>query len=494
MDDIEVRRPPRILGGFALSAVLLTALFLRAPGLFWGIPKGERTWSYHPDEPLVLWLVDGVRAKGWGWVPEYHIGQPTGYGLFVMGLERALFSEAPHRAWIERDLRREAVLLRGITLALSMIAILLLYAIGRAAFEEGVGWFAGMGSALLWVFLPYAIYFSFFHTVNEVSLAPILLALLLWVRYDRSPSMGGALAAAGVTALATGIKYTAGPLFLLAAGLPLLHRRPRDLATLLPAGVLLLVLLPFVWLAPIPTFRAFANFFTPGTGIYFSEIHRPPIPAFLATLSFAFPLGLGTVVALGLAASARGWLRPGPRVLAAWVVLYGIFLFAFGVRFARHLLPWLPVVLLLALAGWGEVFQKKGPAQWIPLVALGGFLPFLFAHRSLPAVSRFHGDSRDHAEVRIMAQAARPIGMAWYFWTPHLRFARTEVYPWTVAPDTAPRYAALLWGGPELDWIGADSFVAYRLEKRWGAGAAEWAHGVEDLQYVSPEIRMYVPR
>ncbi len=493
--------PSRALGVLALTGILLCALALRAPCLSWGLQKDARTWTYHPDEPLVLWLADGVRAEGWGWVPEYHIGQPTGYGLLVMGLERAFFSVAPHRDWSVADLRGEALLLRGVTLALSLLSILLLHAIGRETFEKRAGGFAATAAAVLWALLPFAVYFSFFHTVNEVSLAPILLALLLWVRYDRAPSTRGAIFAACATALATGIKYTAAPLFLIGAGLPLLHRRPRDLGAFLPASAVLFALLPFVWLAPRATLRAYANFFAPGQGIYFSQIHRPPIPAFLATYAFAFPLGLGAFVAIGLALSARRWTTPGVRVLVVWTILYGLFLLAFGVRFARHFLPWFPVVLLLGLAGWGEIRSSKGPARWIPPILLAAFLPILFARASLPTVARFQNDTRDAAETEVAGRTAMPIGMAWYFWTPHLRRARslgaevrTEVYPWTIASDTVPRFSALLWGGPELDWIASDTFPAYRLEKRWGAGASEWAHGVEDLQYVSPEIRLYVPR
>jgi hypothetical protein len=402
-----VNRPvvARILGRkehLLLAACLLLALGLRVWGLDFGLPH-----RYHVDEP------PGVLAAleiGRGNLDiAYPNMSPHLYQFLLLGLFGGLFLVylATGRAGSAQDFARQYqvdptafyLLARGLSVVASLLAILLVYRLGRRLADRRTGLMAALALSVCFLDVQNAHFARSYPIVALCAVAVVLLSVS-YLRYGR---LGHLLLAGLLAGVAGGFRFPVAVLGLVPF-LSALFRVgqegeersiPGRLGLLVVAGVLgFLVACPAFVLFPRRTlagFGLYAQLATDSAGFQgFQFFDGSSLQFYAGMVSMAFGVPLSLMAALGVVRSI--WRHhPEDMLLLAFPLTYGAILLAASARssaFARFLVPVLPFLALfaadgtLAVVDWATRRRGRGTRGTV-LVAVVGLLVAIPAARAV---------------------------------------------------------------------------------------------------------------
>ncbi len=498
----EVRKPLRLTVGelLLLTGVLVLATLLRLYGLDWGLPSPQRVHSYHPDEitviaptlamniftgqmnphffnygSLFLYAVYFARlfAEGYGWLDLTPFFRAFSAGGWLKVAETA-------PALIE--FAKLHLLARGLSAACGVATVALVFLWVR----QIASLWAAVVAALLLASFPLHVQHSHFATV-DVPLTLLTTASL----YLAATATSGRriLWAAFVAGLATAVKYSVAPALWLTlsvlwawrVGLWTMGLRLTAITLVMGAGFLLgcpysVLAFPefwrdFYWETFVHSRIGHGYVFADtGNGHWFHLTTNMPaavgVPAMLLALGGLLP------IAASPTPSETATDRLRHRTLVALLVFALAYFVPLGfaqVRFARYLMPLLPMLAMWAALAWEKT---RWGSLWRFLALATGAYTFLCG---LAIVSLFTPpDPRDEAAVFIVQQARykRPLTIALHpypwFYTPPITplnggtKTKEDFALWAV---TAPiRFVLTEFDESELVASNADLFVASDFE------------------------------
>jgi 4-amino-4-deoxy-L-arabinose transferase-like glycosyltransferase len=359
-----------------LSAILLLALGLRLAAIDYDLPD-----IYHPDEPAVIRISREMFATGdlnphffdypslsfysnaLAYAPLYLSGRLTGAfddRADILPLQSVTLGtvRAPQPA---------AVLLnRGVSLVMGVGAVALLYLIGRILYDRPN---VGLIGALLLAVAPNHTYHSRIVTTDAMVTFFILLTMLMAALIFRQGRTRHYVLAGLAVGLAAGTKYNGA---MIALVVPLAHflragwggwRDGRLYAAGLAAVAVFLLTTPYA----ILDYPAFSTAVLGVVGHYdrgHAGMDGHPLAwyaAFLWSTTTLLPL-------LAVAQIGRGlWQRSRPTLLlAAYPVVYFLFILRFEVRNDRTILPIVPFLFLLAAVVLADLLALTAQAHSRP--------------------------------------------------------------------------------------------------------------------------------
>ena len=377
----------------SLFAILALAACLRFWGLRWGLPNPMHSYSYHPDEFLLLGAAGSVLVTG---LPSLYNYPSLFIYLTALTIGVATFGLSLGFA----DLYLVA---RVVTVIMGVAAVWIVYWAGRRFWRE---WEALTAAGILCI-APLHVQHSHFATVDvpcTVFVAACLgYSALIYSRGSvRDYLLGGAMAG-----LAAGTKYNAGLIILsLIAAHLFSGAQPkagfrRLLAAFGCAAAAFVVSTPGIILRSRDFIFGFTyelNHAAQGHGLVFSGTGNGFVYTFKSSLWY----GLGPALAILFVAAVCYAIFTRDKkalVILAFAVPYYALISLSQVRFARYALPLFPAVALLS--GWiiREIwmkFPRAGRRWWaaVCVVVLIGTLSYTVALDRLFVVK----DPRDRAE------------------------------------------------------------------------------------------------
>ncbi len=497
VSPIRFRRVKEVL---LLLGAVGTALFLRLLGLGWGLPSPQRVHSYHPDEITVLAPTLGMNifagemnphffnygslflytvyfarlfAEGYGWLDLTPLFKALAAGgwLKVAETEPALLEFA-----------KLHLLARGLSLACGVATVALVFFWVR---RWGNLWEAAIAAFLLACF-PLHVQHSQFATVDVPLTLLTTLALFLAATATSRRRM---LWAAFVAGLATAVKYSVAPALWLTlaflwtwrTGWQVVLRRLVALTLVMGAGFLLgcpyaLLSFPefwrdFYWETFVHSRIGHGYVFVgTGNGHWFHLTTNLPaavgIPAMLIAIAGLFSPLSNPTGENGESTFVR------QRTLGATLIFALAYFLPLGfaqVRFARYLMPLLPLLAIWAALVWGkqrwQFLWRAGALATVGYTFLCGLaIAWLF----LPP------DPRDEAAALIAerGQREKPLTIAlhdlpWFYTPPFCPLnggmkTKRDFEIWQI---TAPMKLVLVqFDVRELAVSGAHLFVASDFE------------------------------
>ncbi len=375
---------------FALGAILLGTALLSSWGLRWGLPHEHLPHrSFHPDEAFLFRglaeIRDGaVQPRG---CPEYGGTYFYAYGAWLLALDACgvVDIHLPERSYLS-DAQASAPLFlasRCLSVAWSVAAVALTYAIGRELFGSR----AGLLGAGLFALAPLRAVHAHFATVD--SMLSCLVALSLWAgsRALRAngpwPAWAALLAgwASGTKAYAIfallpvlhGLwAHTPGAVASARLGTLLRDRRLWGALGCVAAGFL--AANPSFLIEPVAAARRLLDVIVcHAAGAGFTEGAREGSGAVRYLVS-VLPYAWGPpLLVLSLAGCLCGSIRREGRLLLSFIVPTFVALSLVRVQWARYTLVLLPACCVLAAAfveGWARSL-RGGAARgvWVAAVA-----------------------------------------------------------------------------------------------------------------------------
>lgn len=441
--------------------MLAIAVALRVWGLDWGLPTGQHYLSYHPDETVILNAASNVNVLGGEFDPRfYNYGSVFIYLVNIVmtvGMLAGSIHLGGDPASSVGGLARIYMGGRILAVVLGTLTIYAVYALGRRIYGKPVGLMA----ALLMAVAPLHVMYSKFMAVDVPATFFLVLSLIYAGRIPRDARTRNYILAGLFAGLAAATKYNAGLvlLSLLAVHAASIKGRPiirvfdlRLLSGMLSAAAGFLIGCPGVVLntkAFVRDFRFEMLHVSTGHGLVFAETGS----GFLYHLTHSLLPGLGPALLLigligvlyalakarplnGLARLLLPWRAqtPVPETAASdWMLI--VFLAAYyavigaaEVRFARYVIPILPVIALLAARAIVELEQwlaqrNRFSAVAVTVVALLAIGYTAAYSAALDTLFAFR-DTRDQAATWIKANVPEgsSIGMPTtpWFYTPPL--------------------------------------------------------------------------
>ena len=415
----------RLLHPVLLGLTLAGALGVRLYGLHW-----DDGYLFHPDERQILMVASRLRFP-WQepallfsaespWNPQFF-----SYGSLPIYLLRVVSSLAALRWPAAGTLSASYVVGRVLSALADVGSIGVLYLLGRRLYGRWVA----LGAAALMAVTVLHIQLSHFYAVDTLLTLLILATLYLALRLADGPSLERAMAVGVVWGAAMATKVSAAPLILPIAVAWFLGLRRRGdgasgwgwLARGVGGGVLwtgwaallvFFVLEPYAVLDPWTfltdvTFEAgmaSGAYDVPYTRQYVGTLpYLYPLQQ-LVTWSMGIPLGLAGLLGAGVALwDGVGRSRGERLVPLAWLVAYGLLTGSLYAKFARYMLPVVP--LLCLYAAWGLVGLLRRAraggrrARW----AAWGAAALVLGGSTLYALGYTRVYSRPHPWVRATA-------------------------------------------------------------------------------------------
>ena len=160
----------------ALSLIVLAALALRLPGIFWerGLPQAPPGFTFHPDEPKFVKQIrffDQKSPEGQGYVKGW-----ATHGYLLRALLQRLF---------KTDEVNLILLLRSLSLLYGLLTIVLVAWIGQHLFRDPA---LGLWAAALLALSGLHVMQSHFGTADAVSAFYFTLSAALAARFERDRS------------------------------------------------------------------------------------------------------------------------------------------------------------------------------------------------------------------------------------------------------------------------------------------------------------------
>lgn len=363
------------------SVVAVIALMLRVYGLQWGLPNPEHLHSYHPDEITVIAPTLGMNIFRGEMNPHFfNYGSLFLYAvyfarLFAEGYGWLDFGVTNPNAWIQ-EFAKLHLLARWLSVFCGVATVLLVFAWAKRACGRG----AAVIAALLLAAFPMHVQHSHFATVDvPLTLLTTLTLFLLTFADGKNRPM---LLAAFVAGLATAVKYSVAPALWLTIALLWTWRvqwgeRLKRLSLLtIVMAIGFLLGCPYALLAFDEFWRDFywetfvhsrighgLIFVNTGNGYWFHlSVNLPAavgLPAIALTL-----VSFGTWVARWVMGKTKNahTLTPLHICTLLFAVFYFLPLGFAQIRFARYLIPLLP---LLALWGGAVWVNNRSPLRWL---------------------------------------------------------------------------------------------------------------------------------
>ncbi|WP_395142675.1 ArnT family glycosyltransferase, partial [Armatimonas sp.] len=382
------------------ALIVLLALVLRLWGIAWGLPDASHTFSYHPDESIVVGYAQRQPGQSLLDTGFYNYGSLATLTDRFLLLATGALTNIPTASSL--------LLVRLVTVAYGVGTCGLLILLGKRLEKPDVG----LSAAALYAVAPLAVQHGHFATVDVPATFWVTASLFMALT---NPKLFWCGLFAG---LAAATKYNAGLVLLagVAAWFLSAKRSLKSLGLLLSGGALGFLLgCPGV----LVNFPKFWEHFT------FELAHsRTAQIDFVGQVAALYWPTLGLLAALGnplwlvgvgraLAARTRTELT-----LLAFVLPYLLLLCVSANQYARYALPLLPALCWLIAS-----------LPWKPLVALGGTLSLLF---SLALCSVMAGaDPRDEAAAFLKQKGVASVGFATgpWFYSPPLQPGLSDPRP-----------------------------------------------------------------
>ncbi len=374
-----MKRPTSTL--LRILIVLAAAAALRIWGLDWGLPTSEHYFSYHPDETIVLNAATNVDLLSGQLDPGFY-----NYGSLYIYLLNIAIAVAALVGAINLggdplssigEFAKVYMTGRIVAVSLGILTVYLVYALGRRMYGKPVGLMAAAFMAIA----PLHAMHSKFMAVDVPATFFLVLSLIYAARIPKDARIRNYILAGLFAGFAAATKYNAGLVLLsliavhvaCAKGRPMFQAfQPRMLAGVLSAGAGFLIGCPGVVLHTQTFLRDFKFevihastghgllFVNTGSGFMYHLTHSLLPGLGPALLAFAL---LGVIHALLRRSTANGiarlllpWRAQTPMAETAardWMLI--VFIAAYyaligmaEVRFARYIMPLLPVVSILA--------------------------------------------------------------------------------------------------------------------------------------------------
>ncbi len=360
--------------------ILAVAAGLRIWGLHWGLPTISHFFSYHPDETLVLNAATNVDILSGQFDPGfYNYGSLYIYlvniGINVAMMAGAIDLSGDLMAHIN-EFAKVYMTGRIIAVALGILTVYLLYALGRRMYGRRVGLLA----AALLAIAPLHAMHSKFMAVDVPATFFLVLSLLYAARIPEDSRWRNYILAGLFAGFAAATKYNAGLVLLSliavhlasAQGRPMFQAfQPKLLSGIGSAIAGFLIGCPGALIntqAFVRDFRFEVLHVDTGHGLVFTGTGS----GFLYHLMHSLLPGLGpALLVLGILGVLHALFRRSTgngiaRLLLSWrvqtpmsetgardwmlivfVAAYYVLIGLAEVRFARYVIPLLPVILLL---------------------------------------------------------------------------------------------------------------------------------------------------
>ncbi len=460
--------PYNSLAGYVPLLLIIAALALRLWGITWALPDGNRYFSYHVDESMVVGHALDLNPLAGKLDPNfYNYGSLT---LLVDGLvihagrAAGLMSAAPadfRPGGLAVPTAPELLTARLITAFLGAGTVGFLYSTGRILYGQAAGIVAGTAYAVA----PLAVQHAHFATVDIGAVFWIAGSLYFAAKHigesPPAPNSGGAgvctretrspvgrdasapspappelragglrnLLLAGIFAgLAAAAKYNCGLVLLagIAAWWLTAPRKPLPFILLFVATAAgFLIGCPGIILNLPAVMRDVlfeAQHVSEGHGAVFTD--TPPgliyHIAYNLRWGLTLPLLLVCLFGIGVAAVRR---RPGDALLVAFALPYYLLIGIAAVKFSRYTLPLFPPLFLLIGAAWDGWQNARARTSFRAFVVCGIVSALGFSVALDQTMTR--PDPRDQAAAFIRA-------------TPSLQTIAFAAGPWNFSPSLNP--------------------------------------------------------
>lgn len=423
-----------------IIVTIFIAAALRLYGFRWGLPNSLHSYSYHPDEFLIIGSVLAVLKSllpGFYNYPSLYIylvslstSVGAGYGLISTAAGFYLCA-------------------RIITVILGVAAVAAVYRAGRTLFSSTIG----LAAAFILCIVPIHVQHSHFATVDVPSTLFISLALSfagmvlvrgLWKDYLWCGIMAG---------LAAGTKYNAGLVVLSLIAAHILQNgtiKQRWLKLISALGCMIaafLISTPGVILQT-SNFLSGLNYeihhTSTGHGLVFAGTGNGFIYTFTSSLWY----GLGPGLAILFAAAVIYGLIKRDRsaiIVLMFVLPYYVLISHSQVRFARYTIPMLPGIAVLTAWMICDVYRKLRGLRWVWVGLIGAVLAGTLLYTL--ALDRLftQPDPRDTAARWIFANVRKgmPIGtinIPWFYSPPYTKTIGLGTLPQRIAAMKAAPY------------------------------------------------------
>ena len=437
----------RVSPTLPLLGILLLALALRGWGLGWGLPSATHYFSYHPDESIVLGAAMRLNVFRGHMLPHfYRYGSLQLYLIyfantlaFLFGSNTLLITDfaTQHTAWAHQYLVG-----RGLTVAMGVGTVAVTYALGQRLWGRR----AGLLAALILAITPLHAQHSHWLTVDVPATFWGILSLYWSVRLalGEPKPLRAALLAGIFAGLAAATKYNLA-LTLLPLALSVLFPFPSREGTgrlrpglgLLGAGTAALAFLlacPGFFLdshtfahdfqaeADHVRFHPEAEFVNTGTGFVYHVTRN-------LDAGLGLPLLLLSLASVVYAVYRR---ERGDGLLASFALPYYVLIGLVAVRYARYVIPLLPILALWTGRLLADLSRLPHPVWRRAGLGMGAaVLAFTLADAAWLVQAMAEPDPRDQALAWLNAHAPAPtpIGFATLPW-----FDTPPVSPWFCAP------------------------------------------------------------
>jgi hypothetical protein len=346
--------------------ILGVALVLRLRGLHWALPDAEHYCSFHPDEWGIVNTCQTLDVFHGKMNPHFFA-----YGSLYIYMVYFISLLAQGLGWLDLQLSTNAfdisskihLLGRGLTVFMGCLTVLFTYLIARRVHNVRTALFAAMLLSLM----PLHIMHSHFVTVDITTACLSTLSLWLIIEFASSKSFRTAILAAFAVGLATGTKYSVGPALavtLLAvswhsglfSGMRILISRAFFLILAMMGGFFAAT--PYSLLSPREFWRGgiLFNLYSAmkGIGLLFIGTGNGHWYHFSVNLPAALGTPLLLLCLIGIFISLKGYLirnngnksTPHDWILLLFLAVFFLLLGFARLRFARYLMPLLPVLAI----------------------------------------------------------------------------------------------------------------------------------------------------
>ena len=340
-----------------MIGIILLAVFLRFWGISWGLPDTTHYYSYHPDENIVMGVARQVNPlNGQFDTKFYNYGSLYIYMVNLGIVFSDINFDAKDIAGVVSALAKTFLIGRYIAMILGILTVYLVFLLGRRAYGRGVGILA----ALFMAIMPIHVMHSKFLAVDVPATFFVTMALIFALRISQENyRLRDYLLAGLFVGFAAAIKYNAGLVLLAPIVAHFVHsntdaQRPTFNIKLfvlpIAAGLAFLIGTPGVLI----NFAKFSQDFKyemhhvrTGHGLVFVKTGIGWIYHFTHSLWPGMGLPLLLLAVIGLIYALR------KRTVSDWILLsflltYYLMIGAAQVRFARYIIPLLPIFAILA--------------------------------------------------------------------------------------------------------------------------------------------------
>ncbi len=568
-----MKRPTSTL--IRIIVILAAAAALRIWGLDWALPDSRHYASYHPDEAVILNAAMNVSMIAGNFDPGFYNYGSLYIFIVNLGITIGMLSGAINLSGDPFAQIGEFAKLyltgRILAVTLGILTVYLVYALGRRLYGKPVGLLAGAFMAVA----PLHVMHSKFMAVDVPATFFVVFSLLYAARIPDSNRLRNYILAGLFAGFAAATKYNAGLVLLSllavhvasAKGRPILQAfHPKMLAGIVSAATGFLIGCPGVLLntqAFVRDFRYEMLHVSTGHGLLFEKTGS----GFLYHLTHSLLPGLGPALLLlgmigllyallrrstgnGVARTILPWRcqTPMPRAAAGdWMLIvfaaaYYALIGMADVRFARYVMPLIPMIALLAARLLIESEQALAGRSKFAAVTLGLIAMLALGYTAVYATALdtlfAFRDTRDQAAAWIKANIPQgnSIGLPTtpWFYTPPLspEFGLLSPSERTEAAEEADYYTFVFdthreWNAQVLDEADPEYVIMsqfeyddrlrvgdldykaymslvdeqYRIEKRFVRRPA--LYGVpfpmqwklpHDMSYASPDTLVYARR